>query len=153
MAFLGMSLTVRVMKCTSSSVFVRYVSIILPPLLMLVASTIGAAVADISKVVGVCVFWWQWEISHWIPLYYDVTNPSTMTSPTLLQWRHHSLYYDVTNASTMTSPFPLLWRYQPLYYNVTNPSTMRSPTFLLWHKMLVTEMVLVEGLGTGIEAS
>ena len=39
---------------------------------------------------------------------YDVTNPATMTSLTLLLYRHRPRYYDVTNHATMTSLTPLL---------------------------------------------
>ena len=52
-----------------------------------------------------------------------------MTTLTLslfpLLWRHWLLYYDVTNPSTMTSLTPLLWRHWPLYYDVTNPLLWR----------------------------
>ena len=51
-----------------------------------------------------------------LPLYYDVTNLSTMTSLTPLLCRHLPLYYDVTYSSYDT---------YPLYYDVTNPSTIR----------------------------
>ena len=44
MSFLGMALTVRVMKCTGSSEIVRNLSIIVPPFIMLFASTMGALV-------------------------------------------------------------------------------------------------------------
>ena len=60
------------------------------------------------------------------PLYYNVTIPSTMTSPPPLLWRHYTVYYDVSIPSTMTSLSPLLWRHYPLYYDVTIPATMTS---------------------------
>lgn len=39
----------RVRKCTGSSTFVRYASIIVPPLIMLGATVFGAVVGSISK--------------------------------------------------------------------------------------------------------
>ena len=47
MSFLGMALTVRVMKCTGSSELVRNLSIVAPPFIMLLASTLGALVGMI----------------------------------------------------------------------------------------------------------
>lgn len=42
MAFLGLAVSVRVQKCTGSSVFVRYACLIAPPLMMLGAALLGA---------------------------------------------------------------------------------------------------------------
>ena len=47
MSFLGMALTVRVMKCTGSSELIRNLSIVSPPFVMLLASTLGALVGMI----------------------------------------------------------------------------------------------------------
>ena len=83
------------------------------------------------------------------PPLWDVTTFFSMTSLTSLLWHyppllwHYPLYYDVTNPATMTLP-PLLWHYPlyyvtapatmtlPLYYNVTNLATMTLPP-LLYH--------------------
>ena len=48
MSFLGMALTVRVMKCTGSSALIRNLSIISPPFIMLLASTMGALVGTVA---------------------------------------------------------------------------------------------------------
>jgi zinc transporter, ZIP family len=49
MSFLGMAVSMRVRKCTGSSLFVRYACIIVPPLIMLGATVCGAVVGSISK--------------------------------------------------------------------------------------------------------
>ena len=61
-----------------------------------------------------------------LPLYYGVTNPSTMTSLTLY-YVVTNPYYDVTNPSTMTS-LTLYYVVTNPYYYVTNPSLMTSLT-------------------------
>ena len=48
MSFLGMALTVRVMKCTGSSTLIRNLSIVSPPFIMLLASTMGALVGTMA---------------------------------------------------------------------------------------------------------
>jgi len=42
MAFLGIAVSVRVKRCTASSTFVRYASVIFPPILVVVAAIIGS---------------------------------------------------------------------------------------------------------------
>ena len=49
MAFLGMAVSMRVRKCTGSSIFVRYACITVPPLIMLLATVLGSLVGSISK--------------------------------------------------------------------------------------------------------
>ena len=49
MAFLGMAVSIRVRKCTGSSMFVRYACITVPPLIMLGATVLGSLVGSISK--------------------------------------------------------------------------------------------------------
>ena len=59
-----------------------------------------------------------------LPLSYDVTNPSTMTSLPPSTMTSLPLYYDITNPSTMTS--------LPLSYDITGPcTTSRTKIFLL----------------------
>ena len=53
MGFLGMSFSARVVKCTGSTKFVRLVTVIVPPVVMLVASGVGAAVGLSVKSVPV----------------------------------------------------------------------------------------------------
>ena len=77
-----------------------------------------------------------------LPLYYDVTTPSTMTSLPPLLWRHYPLWDplgpDVTSfcgdvitpwimtSLPLTSLTPLLWCYWLLYYDVIDSSSMTS---------------------------
>jgi zinc transporter ZupT len=49
MAFLGMAVSVRVRKCTGSSVAVRYLSMIAPPVVMYLTTLIGAAMGSAAK--------------------------------------------------------------------------------------------------------
>ena len=49
MSFLGMAVSMRVRKCTGSSQQARYACIIVPPLIMLGATILGAVVGSVSK--------------------------------------------------------------------------------------------------------
>lgn len=49
MAFLGMAVSMRVCKCTGSSVLLRYACIIVPPFIMLLATVIGALTGSVAK--------------------------------------------------------------------------------------------------------
>lgn len=49
MSFLGMAVSMRVRKCTGSTQQARYACIIVPPLIMLGATILGAVVGSVSK--------------------------------------------------------------------------------------------------------
>lgn len=49
MSLLGAALSARVAKCTGSPVVIRYLSICMPPITMLLGTVIGAYLGDISK--------------------------------------------------------------------------------------------------------
>ena len=49
MGFLGLAVSVRIQKCTGSSVAARYASLVLPPLIMLLSSVLGAMCGALSR--------------------------------------------------------------------------------------------------------
>eukprot|EP01038_Epipyxis_sp_PR26KG_P007931 gene7931-10764_t len=49
MGFLGLAVSIRISKCTASSVFARYVAVITPPLLMFTAAILGATIGTFIK--------------------------------------------------------------------------------------------------------
>jgi zinc transporter ZupT len=51
MAFLGMAVSVRIRKCTGSSLAVRYASIVGPPIIMFLATVLGAACGSAAKAI------------------------------------------------------------------------------------------------------
>lgn len=48
MGFLGLALTARVMKCTGSSLLMRYAAIVLPPLIMWLAAPLGGFIGAVT---------------------------------------------------------------------------------------------------------
>jgi zinc transporter ZupT len=53
MAFLGMAVSVRVRKCTGSTIFVRYASILGPPLVMFFATLLGTVLGSGAKAIPI----------------------------------------------------------------------------------------------------
>lgn len=49
MAFLGIAVAVRVKRCTASSVFVRYLAIIVPPLFVVLFAITGSCIGNLSS--------------------------------------------------------------------------------------------------------
>jgi zinc transporter ZupT len=49
MGFLGIAVSVRIKRCTSSSLIVRYASIVFPPLFVVIFSVIGSIIGNLSK--------------------------------------------------------------------------------------------------------
>lgn len=49
MGFLGIAVSMRIRKCTASSVYARYAALIVPPLVMLCTSVLGAFVGAAAR--------------------------------------------------------------------------------------------------------
>lgn len=49
MGFLGLAVSMRVKQCTASSVFARYTALIMPPIIMLLASVLGSFVGSTAR--------------------------------------------------------------------------------------------------------
>lgn len=50
MGFLGLAVSVRVQKCTGSSLLMRYTSLIVPPLIMLLSAVVGSLCGVLARI-------------------------------------------------------------------------------------------------------